>query len=78
MFIDQPESLFNFHHGEHARNKDWYSDLSITPVKEGFDCCSKNSVAFHYIDPDLMRRMHAILYGYCDDVFKEERMLTIE
>jgi len=43
---------------------DWYSNYSID-IKEGLDHCSSESVAFHYIKGDLMKRMHAILYGYC-------------
>jgi len=45
-------------------NEDWYFNYSID-IKEGFEHCSKRSVAFHYIKPPLMNRMHAILYGHC-------------
>jgi [Skp1-protein]-hydroxyproline N-acetylglucosaminyltransferase len=34
-------------------------------VKWGIDHCAAKSVAFHYISPILMRRMHAILYHRC-------------
>merc|ERR1739844_669563 len=44
---------------------DWYPKYSID-IKEGYDHCADRSVAFHYIKPPLMRRVHAILYGYCD------------
>jgi len=43
---------------------DWYAKYSID-IKEGLDHCALNSVAFHYIKPKLMKRMHAILYGLC-------------
>jgi len=43
---------------------DWYVNYSID-IKEGFDHCAPHSVAFHYIKPKLMKRMHAILYGLC-------------
>jgi len=43
---------------------DWYAKYSID-IKEGLDHCAAKSVAFHYIKPDLMKRMHAILYGLC-------------
>jgi len=43
---------------------DWYANYSIN-IKEGFDHCAAKSVAFHYIKPNLMKRMHAILYGLC-------------
>jgi glycoprotein-N-acetylgalactosamine 3-beta-galactosyltransferase len=43
---------------------DWYANYSID-IKEGLDHCAARSVAFHYIKGDLMKRMYAILYGYC-------------
>lgn len=46
-------------------NEDWYA-LDCVDCKWGLDHCSKQSVAFHYIKPPLMDRMHGILYGYCD------------
>jgi glycoprotein-N-acetylgalactosamine 3-beta-galactosyltransferase len=46
------------------KKDDWYANYSID-IKFGLDHCSSQSVAFHYIKPDLMRRMHAILYGHC-------------
>lgn len=45
--------------------EDWYA-LDCVDCKWGLDHCSKQSVAFHYIKPPLMDRMHGILYGYCD------------
>lgn len=46
------------------KKTDWYAMYSID-IKEGLDHCSHQSVAFHYIDSDLMRKIHAILYGHC-------------
>jgi len=46
------------------KDYDWYDTYSID-IKEGIEHCSKKSVAFHYIKPPLMKRMHAILYGHC-------------
>ena len=43
------------------RDSDWYTKYSID-LKEGEDCCSPSSVAFHYIKPDLMRHMDAIIH----------------
>jgi len=43
---------------------DWYANYSID-IKEGLDHCAARSVAFHYIKGDMMKRMHAILYGHC-------------
>ena len=46
-------------------NEDWYA-LDCIDCKWGLDHCSEQSVAFHYIKPPLMDRIHAILYGICD------------
>jgi len=48
-----------------AGQKDWYPSYTIGELKVGLDHCSKYSVAFHYAKTDLVRRMHAVLYGYC-------------
>jgi len=48
-----------------VHSKDWYVRYSID-IKEGLDHCSKDSIAFHYIDPKLMSRMHALLYNFCE------------
>lgn len=47
------------------KSSDWYANYSID-IKEGLDHCAARSVAFHYIKGPLMKRLHAILYGYCD------------
>lgn len=46
------------------KKSDWYANYSID-IKYGLDHCSAQAVAFHYIKPFLMRRLHAILYGHC-------------
>jgi glycoprotein-N-acetylgalactosamine 3-beta-galactosyltransferase len=45
----------------------WYKKDSID-VQMGLNHSSPKSIAFHYISPDLMRRMHAILYRICDSL----------
>lgn len=42
--------------------KDWYIDYSID-LKIGRDCCSRNSISFHYVDEDLMRRLYHLTYS---------------
>jgi len=44
---------------------DWYPVYTPHKLVLGLDHCAKHSVAFHYIKGDLMRRIHAILYGHC-------------
>ena len=41
--------------------KDWYKEYSIG-LKEGMEAMSKEVVSFHYLKPDLMRRVHALLF----------------
>jgi len=48
-----------------AKGDDWYLKYCID-CKWGIDHASSQSVAFHGVYPELMNRMHAILYGYCD------------
>ena len=43
--------------------KDWYQDYN-PELKLGFECCSTESVSFHYVPHDLMRKMYAQVY-YC-------------
>ena len=71
----KPETLHNFHISEHDGGKDWYTQMSVHKMKEGLDSCATRSTAFHYIDSDLMKRMHALLHGFCVDSFVNERVL---
>ena len=43
----------------------WYAEYCID-CKVGIDHVASRPIAFHYVHPDLMKRMHAILYGYCN------------
>jgi glycoprotein-N-acetylgalactosamine 3-beta-galactosyltransferase len=43
---------------------DWYARYSIN-IKEGVDHCAKFSVAFHYVKGVEMKRLYALLYGFC-------------
>lgn len=58
-----PMHHLNYHIPEEVKS-DWYANYSID-IKEGLDHCAARSVAFHYIKGDMMKRMHAILYGHC-------------
>ncbi|CAN0045847.1 unnamed protein product [Ectocarpus sp. 4 AP-2014] len=42
--------------------KDWYVDYSID-LKIGRECCSRNSLSFHYVDENLMRRLYHLVYS---------------
>lgn len=61
----QPGHHLNYRPPKVNPEKDWYVKYSIN-IKYGFDHCSEHSVAFHYIKPDFMKRIHAILYRYCN------------
>jgi glycoprotein-N-acetylgalactosamine 3-beta-galactosyltransferase len=43
---------------------DWYARYSIN-IKEGVDHCAKFSVAFHFARGVEMKRLYALLYGFC-------------
>lgn len=42
--------------------KEWYINYSID-LKFGRECCSRNSLSFHYIDENLMRRLFHLVYS---------------
>ena len=44
--------------------KDWYAKYSID-IKEGAAHCSPQSVAFHYVKGDMMKRLFALAYDLC-------------
>ncbi|CAM9430528.1 unnamed protein product [Discosporangium mesarthrocarpum] len=43
-------------------DSDWYKRYSIG-LREGFECCSKDSLSFHYVKSDLMRRIFNLVYS---------------
>jgi len=44
-----------------TRANDWYPKYSID-LKFGPDCCSPDSVSYHYVKPDLALHLHALLH----------------
>jgi glycoprotein-N-acetylgalactosamine 3-beta-galactosyltransferase len=56
-----PGAHYDYKIGSNERDYDLYG----IGIREGADCCSARSVAFHYASPGAMRRMHALLYGHC-------------
>ena len=58
-----PKHHLNYRIPENVKS-DWYANYSVD-IKTGLDHCAARSVAFHYIKGDLMKRLHAILYGRC-------------
>ncbi|EED88781.1 hypothetical protein THAPSDRAFT_269773 [Thalassiosira pseudonana CCMP1335] len=56
--------------GEYGKDNKlwWYHKFNEhdKEVKFGTDHCSANAVNFHYVNSDLMRRIHALLYRYCE------------
>ena len=51
------------------KTKDWYANYSID-IKEGPEHCSPDSVAFHYVKGDSMKRLYALAYDLCSDKYK--------
>jgi glycoprotein-N-acetylgalactosamine 3-beta-galactosyltransferase len=59
------------HHLHYAAPKknpesDWYIKYTID-LKFGMDCCSEESLSFHYVKPDLMQKLYRFVYGLCSD-----------
>eukprot|EP00934_Nitzschia_sp_Nitz4_P007586 Nitzschia sp. Nitz4//scaffold3_size479765//456684//459593//NITZ4_000191-RA/size479765-augustus-gene-1.631-mRNA-1//-1//CDS//3329551031//7576//frame0 len=55
------------HWGYHLpkdKNSDWYAKYSID-IKEGPEHCSKQSLAFHYVKDQMMKRLFGLTYGLC-------------
>jgi len=60
----QPQHHLNYRPPKNLKD-DWYANYSVD-IKYGLDHCAAKSVAFHYIKGNMMKRLHAILYGKCD------------
>ena len=43
----------------------WYKRFLTFPFKPGLDHFATRSISFHYIQPNLMKRIHGMLYGWC-------------
>jgi len=48
----------------------WITRWTTKDSKNNMDHFSNYSVSFHYIEPTVMKQMHAILYGYCNSVIR--------
>lgn len=66
----QRERFHPFTPGQHLEyhppkpgGKDWYKDYN-PELKLGYECCSTESVSFHYVPADLLRKLYAQHY-YC-------------
>ena len=51
----------HYHYRAANYKKDWYKDYAID-LREGLESMSSQVVSFHYLKPDQMRRVHALLY----------------
>lgn len=41
---------------------DWYKEYAIG-LKVGRECCSRDSISFHYVDENLMQRLFHLVYS---------------
>lgn len=41
---------------------DWYNSMAIDLIF-GLEGCSSDSLSFHYVDEDLMRRLYHLVYS---------------
>lgn len=46
----------------HLDPNDWYVQYN-PELKLGYECCSEESVSFHYVPYDLMPKLHAFMYS---------------
>jgi len=58
-------------------SKDWYATYSID-IKEGLEHCSPQSLAFHYVKGEAMRRLFALAYGMCPEEIVPPRKPAID
>eukprot|EP00532_Pseudo-nitzschia_australis_P011035 CAMPEP_0168230152 /NCGR_PEP_ID=MMETSP0140_2-20121125/15754_1 /TAXON_ID=44445 /ORGANISM="Pseudo-nitzschia australis, Strain 10249 10 AB" /LENGTH=1107 /DNA_ID=CAMNT_0008162207 /DNA_START=48 /DNA_END=3371 /DNA_ORIENTATION=+ len=58
-----PGHHYSYHLPENP-DTDWYAKYSID-IKEGLEHCSPQSIAFHYVKGDMMKRLFALAYGLC-------------
>ena len=61
----QPGHHYNYRPPAKNPEKDWYVKYTYN-LQFGFDCCSEFSVSFHYVKHELMRRLFALTYGFCE------------
>jgi hypothetical protein len=45
-----------------TEKRDWYADYAIG-LKEGMECCSGDSISWHYMTPELTRRIFHLMYS---------------
>ena len=46
-----------------GQSVDWYENYNKPwGLKLGLECCASSSVAFHYVKPDLMPHLSALLF----------------
>ena len=61
-----PAWHYTYRAPKYRSNKDWFFQYTKPfNLKFGLDHCSKYSVAFHYVEPEEMKRFYSILHGLC-------------
>lgn len=45
-----------------VNKKDWYLEYSME-LKLGAECCSTDSLSFHYVNEKLMKRLYHLMYS---------------
>jgi hypothetical protein len=61
------ERFHPFSPGQHLEYRiptkpDWYAKYN-PELKVGYECCSADSISFHYVKSDIMGRLHNYVYG---------------
>lgn len=65
-----PGSHLTYRIPKTKENWDWYPKYN-PELKEGYECCSENSISFHYSPADTTKQLHSYLY-HCDNKEKSE------
>jgi glycoprotein-N-acetylgalactosamine 3-beta-galactosyltransferase len=52
------------------KNPDWYAKYN-PDLKVGYECCSEDSISFHYIPEKKMYEMYNYLY-HCENKVRRE------
>jgi hypothetical protein len=63
-FLNYPPA---FHYPYIMRVQPWHDHYSMPPLLEGYNHSAPESIAFHYVHEQQMKRLHCLLYHKCPE-----------